>query len=57
MNAGTVGARAYSGVERKRKKRQASRANRGRISARRRRSARDRNRALRQKGLLPGRER
>ena len=50
--SGQTGARAYGSLERKRKKRTQARAGKGRVSARRRRSARDQARALRAKGLL-----
>ena len=50
--SGQTGARAYGSLERKKKKRTAARARKGRVSARRRRSARDSERALRARGLL-----
>ena len=46
------GNRAYGPVERKRKKRITGRARKTKVSAGRRRSVRDRNRALRARGLL-----
>ena len=47
-----TGNRAYSGVERKRRSRQARRSGKGNVSASRRRSEKDKVRALRAKGLL-----
>ena len=47
-----TGQRAYSGIERKRRRRQWRQQNSGRISKRRRTSAKDRLQAMRQRGEL-----
>ena len=47
-----TGNRAYNGVERKRRSRQARWSGKGNVRAARRRSERDKTRALRAKGLL-----
>ena len=48
-----TGQRAYSAIERKRRRRQWQRQNSRRISKRRRTSAKDRLMAMRQRGELP----
>ena len=48
-----TGNRAYSGIERKRKRRQMKRSNKGGVTKARRRSSKDRMMALRHKGQLP----
>ena len=51
-NAMQTGNRAYSSIERKRRSRQNRRSGKGNVSAARRRSDRDKTRALRAKGFL-----